>query len=180
MVRIANKSFGLIEALIAGGILTLVASGAVVLNAQVVRNTALLADRLVAFEWAQEGLEIVRQIRDSNLIDGNPETDWQCFNPDGVNIPGCGIILNQPYHTELTTNARRWKLVSGAQTNPFEPRNLYTREIRILSTNPTNPGTLTGADPEKRLVRVTVSFQFGGRTEQVTLATIISNWKRET
>jgi len=188
MTRPANSyGFGIIEVLVAAGIIAMVGGGVVMLNSSVLRNTALLADRLVAFEWAQEGIEVARQIRDSNLIDNHSETDWKCFNP-GVTPPpsatndfDCGF--NNPttssYRLDLSTNSAfttfqsRWVLVAGSETSQF-PGNQLTREIRVL------PAPATPNDPQKRLIEVTVKFSFGSRTEQVKLSTIVSNWGRET
>lgn len=177
-----QHGFGILEAIVASGIIAMVAGGAVMLNSQVIRNTSLLADRLVAFEWAQEGIEIVRQIRDSNLIDGRPETDWKCFNPDINPLPSstsfdCGfndttLNTSKIYHPEPSANKTRWVLKEGQETNQFAAVNGYTREIRVLATTPN--------DPEKRLIAVTVRFSFGVRAETVTLSTIVSNWRRET
>lgn len=179
-----KRGFGLIEAVFATGILAMIATGAVVLNTQALRNTAVLADRLTAFEWAQEGVEVVRQIRDTNLIDGHPETDWKCFDPDQApSAPSydCGfntINENNIYHLETTVDGSRWKLVvsppgDSSLSNKFAPAGYFTREIHIGKTSPD--------DPEKRLVQVKVSFKVGvGRTETITLSTILTNWRKET
>ncbi|MBI3495189.1 hypothetical protein HY065_01020 [Candidatus Berkelbacteria bacterium] len=183
-----KRGFGLIEAVFATGILAMIAAGAVVLNTQALRHTAVLADRLTAFEWAQEGVEVVRQIRDTNLIDGRPETDWKCFDPDAgpssTNQYDCGfttVVPSNIYRLDTTADGR-WKLTLTPAGDPalnskFTPANYpadgyFTREIRILDTTP--------ADPEKRLVQVTVSFKVGVRPERVKLSTILTNWRRET
>lgn len=183
MANVGNqRGFGIIEVLVAAGIIALVGGGVVTLNNSVLRNTALLADRLVAFEWAQEGIEVTRQIRDSNLIDEDPATDWKCFNP-GISPPpaaannfDCGfndplLTAGRTYRLDLSTDQSRWVLIEGSETSQF-PANQLTREIRVLPTTP--------ADPQKRLIKVTVKFSFGSRAEQVTLSTIVSNWGRET
>ncbi len=178
----SKRGFGIIEVLVAAGIIALVGGGVVTLNSSVLRNTALLADRLTAFEWAQEGIEVARQIRDSNLIDNRPETDWKCFNPGVIPAPSatndfnCGFndpsaTASRIYRLGFTTDQSRWVLVEGSETSQF-PGNQLTREISVLPTTP--------ADPQKRLIKVTVKFSFGSRQERVTLSTIVSNWGRET
>ncbi|MBI3261442.1 hypothetical protein HYZ64_03685 [Candidatus Berkelbacteria bacterium] len=185
---ITSYGFGIIEVLVAASIIALVGGGVVMLNSSVLRNTALIADRLIAFEWAQEGIEVARQIRDSNLIDNRPETDWKCFNPGIIPPPSaantfdCGfndplVTASRSYRLDFTTDQShqsRWVLVEGSETSQF-PGNQMTREIRVLPILPTTPANL-----QKRLIKVTVKFSFGSREERVTLSTIVSNWGRET
>ncbi|MDD3488156.1 MAG: hypothetical protein PHH35_02280 [Candidatus Pacebacteria bacterium] len=63
-----NKAFTLVEALVA---ITVVITGilsALILVTRVLYSTRIIQDRLTASFLAQEGMELVRQIRDTNFI----------------------------------------------------------------------------------------------------------------
>ena len=63
-----NKSFTLLEVIIAITILTLAVGGSFSLIQQTLVASSLVESRLVAYYLAQEGIEIVKNIRDSNWL----------------------------------------------------------------------------------------------------------------
>jgi len=63
-----KNAFTMIEVLGAIFVITMGAAGVFSLIRQTISYTHTLANRLVAFYLAQEGMEIVRNIRDSNLL----------------------------------------------------------------------------------------------------------------
>ncbi len=68
-----KKGFTIIEALVAVFILTVGITGCVVLANQVLSASELSKNRLIAANLAQEGIEVVRNIRDTNWLVGQ---DW--------------------------------------------------------------------------------------------------------
>ena len=74
LTNIKNRSgFTLIEVIVAIFILTIGVMGAYAVVQQIIASTSITSSRLVAAYLAQEGIEIVRNIRDTNFILGN---DW--------------------------------------------------------------------------------------------------------
>jgi len=65
---IKNKSFTLIEVIIAISIFTLMVGASFILIQQTVNAVSLASSKLVAYYLAQEGIEIVRNFRDNNWL----------------------------------------------------------------------------------------------------------------
>ena len=84
-----NKSFTLIEIVVAIFIVTMGTVGAFSLIQRTIAFTVISSSRLVAANLAQEGIEIVRNTRDTNWLSGNPwdeglsSGDWQAVEMDG-------------------------------------------------------------------------------------------------
>lgn len=67
-----NKGFTLIEALVALVILTLAIGPALVLSSNVSSTASVIQNNLIAANLSQEGLEVVRALRDANWFNGLP------------------------------------------------------------------------------------------------------------
>ncbi len=65
----SKEAFSLIEALVAISILMIGILSAFILVIRTLANTPHIQSRLIAANLAQEGMELVRQIRDTNFID---------------------------------------------------------------------------------------------------------------
>ena len=75
------KGFGILETLLASGVLITVVSAVVGLGAAAVRAGQQAADRQIAYHLANEAIETLRQTRDSRWIDGSGETTWKNEDP---------------------------------------------------------------------------------------------------
>jgi len=86
--RKARKGFTLIEVLIAITILVVGIISGFVLITRALRNVAIIRDRLTASFLAQEGIELTRQIRDSNFLRilNEESVDWRDGLGDGTYI----------------------------------------------------------------------------------------------
>lgn len=71
-----NLGFGLLETVIASGILTLVVGASLTLTNAVVRNSTINAQRIIMDALAQEGVERAINIYKTNLIDEKSATTW--------------------------------------------------------------------------------------------------------
>ena len=81
-----QKAFTLIEVLIAITILTIGILSGFVLVTRALYNVAVIKDRLTASFLAQEGIELTRQIRDSNflrILNNEESADWKDGLADG-------------------------------------------------------------------------------------------------
>ena len=80
-----QKAFTLVEVLIAVSILTIGILSGFILITKVLYNTAVIQDRLTASFLEQEGIELTRQVRDSNflqIMDGE-SVEWNNRLEDG-------------------------------------------------------------------------------------------------
>lgn len=68
--KLNSKGFTLIEALVALVILTIALGPALVLSSNVSSVASVIQNNLIAANLAQEGVEVVRAIRDSNWYNG--------------------------------------------------------------------------------------------------------------
>ena len=157
-----NKGFTLIEVLVATFMMTVGIGAALTLVNQTTAFTQVISSRLAAAYLAQEGLEIVKNIRDTNFLKihkGVEGVNWNsgltgcgggCYNfdyrsqalPDDTNCSG---------KTYLIVDSGFYKCSSAA--SPLRVQ----RKITI---------TLVGNDVLK--VSVEVSWQERGRTHKVT------------
>lgn len=83
-----SRAFTLVEALIAITILITGILSGFVLVTRALYNVAVIKDRLTASFLAQEGIELTRQIRDSNFLRilGKESVDWRNGLGDGTYI----------------------------------------------------------------------------------------------
>jgi prepilin-type N-terminal cleavage/methylation domain-containing protein len=71
-----QQGFSLIEVVIASGILAISIASIMTLALYTQRNTRYLIEKSFAALKASDGIELVRQKRDTNLKDKDPSTDW--------------------------------------------------------------------------------------------------------
>lgn len=87
--RKARKGFTLVEVLIAVSILIIGILSGFILVTKALYNVEAIKDRLTASFLAQEGIELVRQIRDSNflrILNDGESIDWRDGLEDGTYI----------------------------------------------------------------------------------------------
>lgn len=85
-----KKGFGLLEVLLSGVIIITVLGALVFLGRNTINNSTYNQQRTEALFYAQQGVEMVRQIRDSNYIDGNQGTNWNHFVSKAISDGGLG------------------------------------------------------------------------------------------
>ena len=134
-----NSGFGLLEALVASAILVMFAAGVVVLGNISLRNTVINKHKLQASYLAQDAIEIVRNVRDSNWVDGNPDTIWNTGISNGIQH----TILNK------SNSGDWWSLDNSTSTPEYFDANcnfvkstdsniIFTRTITISNSLPTS------------------------------------------
>jgi len=156
--KLLISGFGLVEIIIVGAIIAL---GFMAIISFLIFSRGVtfeMGRRTEATSLAEEGMEVVRQLRD----DG-----W------AANIASKAVGTN--YY--LVISGSSWTL-SGA--NPGVINNLYTRTVqfatvyRNATTDDIEP---TGVeDPDTREVTVRVSWQEVGRSKEVVLTTYSTNF----
>lgn len=83
-----QKGFSLLETLVAISILVVAITGSLTLASTSIGSASLSKNQIIAFNLAEEGMELVRSVRDSNSAAGRfwLEGLEPCVNPSGCTI----------------------------------------------------------------------------------------------
>ncbi len=171
------KGFTLVETLIAIAILTLAIVGPFTVVQGVLQSSYIARDQLIAAALAQEGMEYVRSVRDSNFIFNthtagsrpwlyglDSSTGIDCYTNACVIDPGQQTVID----CGNTSCAARPLYLSGTnlytQTSAGNTQTRFTRQVRLTSISAT-----------ETLVTVTVSWT-GHGSYSVVLKENLRNW----
>lgn len=156
-----DSGFTLVETLVAITILLIVIIGPLSISSQSARSTSFASEQVVAYFLAQEGLEMVRKLRDDRVLTSFVDPDdsidaeqvWVDFMNEVsncVSTNGCGlsfdennlgsINVTEPCATEAA-NCPLW----------FDDRATSTLRSRYTHSN---PGAFV-ATPYRRSIRIT-------------------------
>jgi len=153
--------FGILEALVASGMIAIFAGGIVILGNMALRSVVINKHKLQAAYLAQEATELVRNIRDSNWVDEDPANEWD----DGINDSGANSLK---LDKDLGDN---WELISGS--NDYTINNVtFTREIRIKKYT-ADPDPLKNKTAD---IEVKVLWEDYGKPRDVTINSTITDW----
>ena len=182
-----SKGFTILEVITAIFILSIGVGASLSLINQTLSAATLVEQKLIASYLAQEGIEIVRNIRDTNWLQSRDLTKtslwddglllggWQAdyttltftgtefVNEDCGNIDHYNCQVDNDDFLYLQTNDFYGYEPSSAQTR-------FRRKITIAEIDPLNP------DPNKRKVIVEVKWEERGRTHSFTALEYITNW----
>jgi len=168
-----KKGFSIIEVLISTTIIAVILGGLVAIGRNVLANNMVLSEKTQAVYLAQEGIEIVRQIRDTNWVDASNTTLWDWWKQDGENLaqitpgrygishiklPGYNYALNQNLTEKIQldendTTYNRTILIEKSD-------NLYTKSEDVLAGNS---------------YKVTVEVTWGKSSTKIS--EILTNWR---
>lgn len=156
-----KKGFTLIETVVAIFILTTGTMGAFSIIQKTVTFISVSSSQLIASYLAQEGVEIVRNFRDSNYLQG---LVWD--NGLAGCAAGCEVDYNDPALLPWTDPGRFLKVGSGLLYN-YDIGNdtFYKRKITIT------PGV------NVLNILVEVSWQERDGSYQVAAETRLNNWR---
>ena len=175
--RKRNSSFTLLETMIAITILSFTILGPMELASKSIQSVMVFSRQTTASYLAQEAVEFIRNIRDTNFIQGN---NWlaglnQCFGASGcyVDIPtyflsglsaaisSCGAKC--PFIKYDAANGYYYNYAVGQNT-------IFRRKVKITKIN------LNGNEDEAR-IDVTVSWKERDRDNSFVVEEDIFNWK---
>jgi len=179
MIKIKKRTsgFGIIEVLISGVIIIIVLGALVVLARNAINNAQYVQERAQAVNFAQEGMEIVRQIRDTNYIDGVPGTTWKSINESPPTE--FSTAANNAYY--VSYSASRFKLISAASPPAitiggksfYRTVSFSSISGKSILTIPDNPGAGTANGV---VVNVTVSWPDTSTTaHKIELKELLAN-----
>jgi prepilin-type N-terminal cleavage/methylation domain-containing protein len=174
-----RSGFTLIEVLIASTIIAFAAGSVMVIGRSAIRAYDVGFERTQAYLLAQEGLEIVRSIRDNQSLD-NQSNNWVNILPNPS--------LTTVYRPVWNAATGRWQLQLGNESiQPNSLTNLrFTRSIKFNSP-PTLPALIgpdgtaldQGIENNVRRVTIEVTWDQSGTPASVTSSSLLTNWQPE-
>jgi type II secretory pathway pseudopilin PulG len=178
-----KNGFGIIEVLLAGVIIITMLGALVVLGKTVISNLTNTAQRSQATFLAQQGIEIVRQIRDSNYIDQDNTTQWNSLITDSsgsYHPPSFGsgdiYVISFNYNSP-TIKPKLIKLAddsAGDSDIPLVGGGTFTRTISFQKVTNLQPQGATASLDENNVftVKCTVDWEGG---KEVTIDEMLTN-----
>lgn len=174
-----KKGFSLIEVIIGISIITLIITAAAEVTQTSIKMGSITAHELIAHHLAEEGLEVVRNTRDTNWMRNE---GWKKGLDDGVTYL---IIDNdQPRDFNGQMTEPPWKLIKkdGPEMPPDLANQMYRREITIsyapLTVNASTPADPTAEQTEVMNVTSTVLYTDRNKEKNMTLKTQLTDWKQ--
>lgn len=177
---IRPRGFTLIETLVAVLLLTTAIGGPLTLASRGLMVALLSKDQIVAFNLAQDAVEHIRFVRDSNTLSG---ADWlaglgNCISVDGTTACYFDSLLNSPASPQTCADA-----TCSAQRLYFDETNRYynyttTNTLTIFTRVVTIRHDSGGASPGEAVVTVTVYWAGTGTlARNVVLRESLFNWQ---
>lgn len=154
-----HRGFTLLEVFVSLTIMTVAILGLFILVRQTVSSLPLSGQRLTASYLAQEGVEIVRNLRDANKITA---ADWKqglenCLAPAGCEVDYASQSLTAWMNRYLKLDGSFYSYSGSTPT-------LYQRKITLT------PGS------DILMVNVEISWQEKGRSHSLSVREDLYNW----
>jgi Tfp pilus assembly protein PilV len=159
-----NKGFTILEAIFTFTIIVVGFSGVMTLILNTARYSQINNYNLVAAYLAQEGLELVRNIRDSNWVDGN---EWNYGMDNG------SYIIDYNYNSLRTGGSPNLYIDTSDGFYSHDnsgAKSIFQRVISISTPSPDCDGN------KCILVSSTVSWSDFGITRSITVSERLYNW----
>jgi Tfp pilus assembly protein PilV len=162
--KFKKDGFTIIEAIVAIFILTTGILGAFSFISHFTEYSSISTMRLTASYLAQEGVEIIKNIRDSNFIDGNYSVDWNEGFATSSDWEGEADYTNDN-SLDSYSNTYLNIDVNGFYSYGAGSQSLFKRKITI--------GTSTASST---YITVEVSWSEKGRNHNVAVEEEIYSW----
>jgi len=195
-----KKAFGLIETLVACSILIIITGALLAVHILTTNNISYVKHRAQAYNLASEGIESVRQIRETNLVDGQQLTSWDSLvcassvfsKPEFSNLDDndvsndkvYSVFVNQGACSSLTPIPRKFLKLQNEGEKISIGGITYTRKITFRSSGvdpyvvaPAGQGQATTENNAFR-VNVEVSWTLNGQNRSVSVSELLTNWKQ--
>lgn len=171
-----QKGFSILEVMLAFGVITIGLLGVLSLALQNAQVQSISKNYLVASMLAQEGLELVRNVRDTNFIRADQGYDWEYGQgansaTDIVQDGSYAIDYNLAVDNipdDFTNDRTRLYLNGGRYTHQAGAGSSNTPYRRLILVTDYNPNYVE--------VQTIVSWTERGRTHNYEAVTNLYNW----
>ena len=160
--KLKSGGFTLVETLVAIAILLIAVVGPISLIGDALHKLYYAKDQMIAINLAQEGIEVVRQRRDSDMLGTVGADIFSLASPYYYTVDASSALLNPSTAGQKTVylNGDFYEQTAGTATQ-------FTRLITITSVG---PGTI------ERKVTSTVEWKTGGQTGTITVSEYLFKW----
>jgi len=173
-----NRSFSLLGVLMASFIITTGVVGIISLMANTIARSKISGNKIIATGLAQEGIEIVKDIRGANWMNGDTWDDGIIDGTYQVSYLTAGLLDNISYppseKIRFSTSGDGYAVCNPAVPAClalFDQETIFTRIVEILH-NPDNDGST-----EDIMSKCTVSWEEKGIIQSVIIENWLYNWK---
>lgn len=176
-----NRGFTVIEAFVGITVLLIGVVGPMVLVNRNFQAARFSRDQITAYYLAQEALEVIRQVRDDNILASSPWNQWLTVCQNGCIINGGVVNATQP-------SEKIWAYPNDCLDNRPSNCSLGSRRLLIENSVYGHGGgeatkfyrwvkldTVDG-DSNRYRARVFVDFEVGNYMQSYETSTIITNW----
>ena len=179
-----KKGFGIIEVLIASAIISTVLGGLVYVGKLALSTSVYMQERSSALGLATEGIEIVREIRDTNWIDGSNATTWKTLILDSAGnpvelVPDQSKTYRITFH-KLDANQGKYGLTQGdSERIVLVDSGTFMREIIIEPAGDlikSDSRLITDAAKGSDSFKVTCNITWGDN-KKVSVSELMTNWR---
>lgn len=168
--RPSEKGFTLLEVIMALFVLTLGVSASFALVQQSVSSVNSYKQKLTAAYLAQEGMEIVKNIRDSNLLTQreDPTVQWD----ENLSPSACGNYFEIDYKNQVLCYSGQGHFLNidsdGFYGYSSGDKTIFKRKISVEEKQV--------GPPESMKVTVEVSWQDRGRERNLQIVETMKDW----
>jgi len=164
-----SKAFSLMEIIVAIGVIMTFLVGAITLISYSITGIRIGKSRIIAMALAQEGLEIVRNIRDNNWLNNKREaTNWR----DGL---GSGHYRVQYDQTNLFSPSSDRLKVDSKGFYYYEDQGYRSGSVTVSFRRDINIEYIPGDDSQIKITS-TITWEESGRNYTFSTETRLFNW----
>jgi len=160
--RRSKFGFSLLEVIIAIFILVMGLSAIMALIAQSMKSSSISSSRLIAANLAQEGIEVVRNIRDINYDDDSGWRNWYDSLVSGDYI----VQYNDDYLQSFSDSFLNYNSSSGLYSYNSGTPSVFKRKI-----------TLSGISSIKASVTCVVTWTENNQLHSITMEEQLWDWR---
>lgn len=164
------RGFGLIEVLIAGSILALVVGANAGLYTAIRKGVTRSQSGVSAADLLNEGAEMIRNMRDTALLDEVPTNHWSSYLD--IDIAGNPVAADSDYRI-ITSATGQFRLEPGRETLVRNGAS-FTRSVRFQTIPAIGGGFATSPQSTARYMMVRVTPPEG---RVIELSFLLTDWR---
>lgn len=172
LVRSKKTGFSLIEVVIGIAVITLIITAAAEITRSSIRMGSITSNELIANHLAEEGLEIVRNIRDSNWLrnqrwdTGLEDGDYTIEETSEENVP--------PFKLTRKEESALALLASESGNNYVRTIHIAHKQVVVSQANATDDEVTS----DVITIDSTVTYPSRPERKSMTLSTTLTDWKQ--